>query len=336
MAAAFGAALLFDCDGVIVETEELHRRAYNSAFRSFGLEVGGEPVNWSTEYYDHLANTVGGGKPKMRYHFTDFLKLGFPGNAGAWPAVTAAAHARPTPANEEEGMALVDELQDAKTEFYKQIVDEAATARPGVLELMDAAIAAPGLAIGICSAATRAGFERVVNSVRSLRPSTTPCVAYSRAPRPLPGLQLPTRASLASQIVGAQRLGKLDIIIAGDDVTAKKPDPMIYNLAAERLGLPSAECVVIEDSLVGLRAAVGAGMPCLITYTPQTAAQDFYGEGAAAKVPDLGVGVTLDGLFALAGASPSVQPDLASAVRDPKEAANPTGAYEYAAAAAIY
>ena len=42
--------------------------------------------------------------------------------------------------------------------------------------------------------------------------------------------------------------------------------------------------VVIEDSMVGLRAAVGAGMKCLITYTPSTAAEDFYGEGAAAKV----------------------------------------------------
>lgn len=38
-------------------------------------------------------------------------------------------------------------------------------------------------------------------------------------------------------------------------VTAKKPDPMIYNLAAERLGLPNGQCVVVEDSLVGLRAA---------------------------------------------------------------------------------
>lgn len=46
--------------------QELHRLAYNEAFNTFGLEVGGEPVNWSVEYYDVLANTVGGGKPKMR------------------------------------------------------------------------------------------------------------------------------------------------------------------------------------------------------------------------------------------------------------------------------
>ena len=114
------------------------------------------------------------------------------------------------------------------------------------------------------------------------------------------------------------------------------------NLAAERLGLKNTDCVVIEDSLVGLRAAYaapghstllsfgraddglarvcarrkGAGMPCLITYTASTASEDFYGEGAAAKVPDLGVGVTLEALFDVpAGA---VLPELASSVRDPR------------------
>ena len=40
-------ALLFDCDGVILETEELHRRAYNAAFREFDLKIDDEPVEWS-------------------------------------------------------------------------------------------------------------------------------------------------------------------------------------------------------------------------------------------------------------------------------------------------
>ena len=45
--------------------------------------------------------------------------------------------------------------------------------------------------------------------------------------------------------------------------------------------------VVIEDSLVGLRAAKGAGMKCIITYTESTKDEDFYGEGADAVVADL-------------------------------------------------
>ena len=48
---------------------------------------------------------------------------------------------------------------------YKTIVDECASARPGVLELMDEAIADPDILVGICSAATKAGFEKVVNAV---------------------------------------------------------------------------------------------------------------------------------------------------------------------------
>mmetsp|Transcript_20029 Transcript_20029/g.60876 ORF Transcript_20029/g.60876 Transcript_20029/m.60876 type:complete len:305 (-) Transcript_20029:182-1096(-) len=269
--AAYTAALLFDCDGVIVETEELHRRAYNAAFEEFGLVVNDEPVVWDIQYYDKLQNTVGGGKPKMRWHFMETC-------GGRWPTCTRRDAGR-TPSTEEEGMALIDNLQDAKTEFYKKIVDEAAEARPGVLELMDAAIATPGLAVGICSAATRAGFDRVVNA-----------------------------------IVGKERLAMLDCIIAGDDVDRKKPDPMIYNIAAERLGVPNHKCIVIEDSMVGLRAAVSAGMKCLITYTPSTASEDFYGEGAAAKVPELAVGVTIESLFK----NGAPLDDIAAALRDPR------------------
>jgi hypothetical protein len=101
----FDAALLFDCDGVIVETEELHRLAYNKAFDLFGLTVGGSPVVWDEAYYDVLVNTVGGGKPKMRHHFKN--------TCAEWPQVTAAAHARPTPSTDTEGDALIDDLQDA-------------------------------------------------------------------------------------------------------------------------------------------------------------------------------------------------------------------------------
>lgn len=50
-------ALLFDCDGVIIETEELHRLAYNAAFKEFRLKIEDEPVEWSVAYYDILQNT---------------------------------------------------------------------------------------------------------------------------------------------------------------------------------------------------------------------------------------------------------------------------------------
>jgi hypothetical protein len=59
--------------GVIVESEDLHRRAYNAAFQQFDIRCpdadGDSVVDWSVEYYDDLQNTVGGGKPKMRHYF---------------------------------------------------------------------------------------------------------------------------------------------------------------------------------------------------------------------------------------------------------------------------
>jgi len=42
-----------------------------------------------------------------------------------------------------------------------------------------------------------------------------------------------------NSVVGADRLAKLDVIIAGDDVDKKKPDPMIYNAARAKLDIPA-------------------------------------------------------------------------------------------------
>ena len=43
----------------------------------------------------------------------------------------------------------------------------------------------------------------------------------------------------------------LDVFLAGDDVPKKKPDPTIYRIAAERLGVSPEQCIVIEDSVIG-------------------------------------------------------------------------------------
>ena len=59
----------------------------------------------------------------------------------------------------------------------------------------------------------------------------------------------------------------------GDDVDKKKPNPLIYQIAAQKLGVPPSDCVVVEDSTIGLEAALGAGMRCIITYTPSTKQQ---------------------------------------------------------------
>ena len=49
--------------------------------------------------------------------------------------------------------------------------------------------------------------------------------------------------------------------MAGDDVDKKKPDPSIYRIAAERLKVDPKECLVVEDSTVGLRVGTLSFFP---------------------------------------------------------------------------
>jgi HAD superfamily hydrolase (TIGR01509 family) len=56
-----------------------------------------------------------------------------------------------------------------------------------------------------------------------------------------------------------------DFVLAGDVVSHKKPNPEIYNLALEKTGLNSDECIVIEDSRNGVQAAKAAGMHVVAT-----------------------------------------------------------------------
>ncbi len=66
-----------------------------------------------------------------------------------------------------------------------------------------------------------------------------------------------------------------DIVITGNDVKNRKPDPECYMLAAKKLDLRPKECVVIEDSIVGLTAAKEAGMKCIARPTPYIKRGDF-------------------------------------------------------------
>jgi HAD superfamily hydrolase (TIGR01509 family) len=54
-----------------------------------------------------------------------------------------------------------------------------------------------------------------------------------------------------------------DLTVCGDEVPARKPDPAPYLQAAASLGVAPGECVVVEDSLVGVTAGLAAGMTVL-------------------------------------------------------------------------
>jgi HAD superfamily hydrolase (TIGR01509 family) len=57
--------------------------------------------------------------------------------------------------------------------------------------------------------------------------------------------------------------GTFDAVVVGEDVARKKPHPDIFLLAARRLGLDPETCLVVEDAVSGVGAAVAAGSPCL-------------------------------------------------------------------------
>ncbi len=55
----------------------------------------------------------------------------------------------------------------------------------------------------------------------------------------------------------------LSAVVTGRDVQRGKPDPQVFQLAAERIGVESSRCVVIEDAPAGVEAAHRAGMACV-------------------------------------------------------------------------
>jgi len=61
-----------------------------------------------------------------------------------------------------------------------------------------------------------------------------------------------------------------DYVATRDDVKHGKPDPEIYQLVARELGVPPPDCLVIEDSPAGVKAALTAGMWCIAVTTPFT------------------------------------------------------------------
>ena len=61
-----------------------------------------------------------------------------------------------------------------------------------------------------------------------------------------------------------------DLVLSGEDVTRNKPDGQIYELAAAGLGKKKDECLVVEDSIAGVKAACSAGIDCLGLTTGET------------------------------------------------------------------
>jgi len=127
--------LLFDVDGTLAETEEIHRKAFNRAFQQAGLEW-----HWSQALYAGLL-AVTGGKERIRY----FLDTHLPGFEA------------PTDMDE-----YIAALHAAKTDIYTRTVASGEVVmRPGVKRLLAEARQA-GLRLGIATTTTPANVTALL------------------------------------------------------------------------------------------------------------------------------------------------------------------------------
>ncbi|MBN1844151.1 MAG: HAD family phosphatase [Sedimentisphaerales bacterium] len=104
------------------------------------------------------------------------------------------------------------------------------------------------------------------------------------------------RANLEFMLQETQARSFFDAVVCSQDVPRGKPAPDTFVLAAERLGVPAARCVVVEDAVPGVQAARAAGM-AVAAITTTRCRQDLAG---ADLVVDRMAELSADVLVALA------------------------------------
>jgi HAD superfamily hydrolase (TIGR01509 family) len=178
-------AVIFDCDGTLVDSEPLARTAWEHALAPYDYVVTAADVD----------ACIGLPFPRVHAYFAERVAL--PGADAMWTTFSA------------ELFTLID----------TQLVP----------------------------------FEDAIAAARELRARGVPVAVASSSPR----------ERLHRTLGRAGLLKAFDVTVAGDEVAHGKPAPDMFLLAAERLGVDPASCVVIEDSPPGVQAGVAAGMVTL-------------------------------------------------------------------------
>ncbi len=174
---------IWDVDGTLVDTAELHFEAWRSV-----AEGKGRPFTRAD-----FAATFGQRNPEiLRALFGERL-------------------------SEQE----VAALGEHKEELYRAAAGRGVALLPGVHDLLE------GL--------HRAGFRQAIGS---------------SAPR--------ANLELILRLTGVERF--FDAVVGSEETQRGKPDPQVFLLAAERLGVRPPRCVVLEDAVAGVQAAKAGGM----------------------------------------------------------------------------
>ena len=114
------------------------------------------------------------------------------------------------------------------------------------------------------------------------------------------GLRLAVASSSAFTHVGTMldQVGLracFEVTATGDEVAAHKPDPAVYLLALDRLGLPAEEAIAFEDTAHGVAAAHAAGLRCVAVPNPYAGHARFM---AADLLLPSAVALSLDAVLA--------------------------------------
>jgi beta-phosphoglucomutase len=181
-----GGAAIWDVDGTLVDTAELHYQAWQKVCQ----EVG-RPFTRAD-----FAATFGRRNPEI-------LHILFGDRFDSRQA---------------------DTLSDRKEELYREAARQGVELLPGVRALLDDL--------------HRAGFPQAVGS---------------SAPRA--NLDLILALTDTRQYFAA--------VVSSEDTQRGKPDPQVFQVAADRLGVPHDRCVVLEDAVAGVEAAKAGGMKCV-------------------------------------------------------------------------
>ena len=140
------------------------------------------------------------------------------------------------PLTEDEIDALVKEMHKRKTALFVELIETGKLPlRPGIHRFMKELMEA-GVKIGVCTTSNEQAAKAITEKI----------------------------------------LTDIDfeIVLAGDVVRNKKPDPEIYNLALTKLGVNPGECFVVEDSKNGLKASKAAGLKTIVTTNGYTEKED--------------------------------------------------------------
>lgn len=193
-------AVLFDMDGVIVDTEPLHRKAYHQMFDEVNINV-------SNELYESF---TGQATLPICERLVDEFNLSL----------------------------APEELVRLKRKHFKYLFenDDSLQLIDGVLDLIKN-YHSNGVTLVLASSASMPNINRIFE-----------------------------RFDLNQYFVAK---------LSGADLKASKPHPEIFEKAAEASGFSRSECIVIEDSTNGIKAAHSAGIFCVAFKSPHSTNQDY-------------------------------------------------------------